>query len=53
MEKGALELVLEGLRGVFPGEKGKGRCSHWKERPKHRRKRDSFWNTEKDGGQNS
>lgn len=53
MQEGTLELVLEGLRGIFPREKGKGRCSHWKERTEHRRKHDSFWNTKKEGGQDS
>ena len=53
MEDGTFELVLEGLRGIFPGGKGKGGCSHWKERPEHRREHDSFWNTEKGGRQNS
>lgn len=53
MEDGTFELVLEGLRGIFPGGKGKGGCSPWKERPEHRREHDSFWNTEKGGRQNS
>lgn len=36
MNEGTFELVLEGWRGFFPGEKGKGGCSHWQERPECR-----------------
>lgn len=33
MEEGTFEVILGGLRRIFPRGKGKELCPHWKEKP--------------------
>lgn len=33
MGEGTFEVILEGLRGIFPRGKAKEGCPHWKEKP--------------------